>query len=1244
MRRAIDPIRIATIVFAAASLFVLGGPALASASAVETPPKLWESCPPGTNAGQCTNPRGVAVSPVTGNVYLFDLSTHRINEFTPWGVFVKAWGWGVTDGSPELQSCGPGASPPTTDCQVGLKGAGAGEFSSEPRGLAVDSGGDVYIYEGGNHRVQKFDAQGNFILMFGGEVNKGGGAPSNPGDICTATDISNGDQCGPGSIGANNGQFGKGSFGSFGFRAGGNAIAIDPTSPDAIYVGDDNRIQRFSTQGNYAGQIPLPEPGVVNALALDPQSEDLYFAYASDTIRSPLDVKEAAQPNVYRLDTGSGEVVGKPLEARLPEAIAVDSAGRVFVYDAESNNGNGGSTVPPNHPARILEFSSAGSQPTILFENDPYLFAEGSPVLGLVSSTACGISGSELIAAGIEVSNQHPLFAAYGPPPDPSICLPPAVPPTFNATYALAAGTNSATVRAAINPHFWSDTKYYVEFGTGKCSEEGCDQRRPLGQASRLTSQVLDASVNTAGVLLPDLTPGTTYHFRFVAESGGGGPVLGPERVFRTFAVPVAPPGSPCPNSTLRGGLSARLPDCRAYEMVSPVDKNNGDVSMPGSAQASFDQASSDGERMTFSSFRSFPGTPASPLSSQYLATRIPGSGWATQAITPPREDISYYPLGGGEGIQYKAFSDDLCSGWMLQDTGTALASGAPSEVPNLYRRENCSGGAYELLTSVAPPEFTREENHYNSRFYPEIQGFSADGSRSVFRAPAKLTPNANPKKGLYQVYEAHEGLLRLISVLPNGSAATTHSSAGTLQPGGLEGNFRSNSVQTAVSDDGSRVFWSAGASSDGKANPYSAETGKLYLRVNSLEPQSKISSEKCTEASRACTLLISGNLETEFWAADPEGERAFYSVGAPTKSELFQYHTATQSSQLLAKEVTGVLGASKDAETIYFASREVLSENQNSNGDSAINGSPNLYKYGPEDEGNDYTFIGTLADDFVDSRDYERDASERTSRVSPDGSAVAFLSRRPLTDYDNVDVNGGEPAREVFLYRDGILRCASCNPGGARPHGRNVTLDSVNTSWTAASLPGWQAQNHPGNALSTDGSRLYFNSFDALTPDDTNGKKDVYEWEAPESGDCTKAEAAFSVQDGGCVSLISSGESPDDSEFFDATPSGSDVFFATQSSLLPQDSGLVDVYDARVDGGFPQTPPPAPACEGEACQGQLSQPNDLTPGSSTYQGPGNPAIEKKKAVKHRRTKKHKQKKHGAKKSDRNGGKRRTGR
>jgi hypothetical protein len=228
-------------------------------------------------------------------------------------------------------------------------------------------------------------------------------------------------------------------------------------------------------------------------------------------------------------------------------------------------------------------------------------------------------------------------------------------------------------------------------------------------------------------------------------------------------------------------------------------------------------------------------------------------------------------------------------------------------------------------------------------------------------------------------------------------------------------------------------------------------------------------------------------------------------------------------------------------------------------------------------------------------------------------------MSRGSLTGYDNTDAASGEADQEVFLYDStanagaGELRCVSCNPSGARPLGRALAVKGLEGLWAAARIPTWQSQLHGSRVLSEDGQRLYFNSFEGLVSHDTNGQEDVYQWEAPGSGDCTQESPSFIESSGGCLSLISSGESPNGSELVDIGANGDDVFFKTSAGLVPQDSGLIDVYDARVDGGFPPPEEPQGPCEGEACAPPAAAPNDPTPASAGFRGAGNPAPEGKR-------------------------------
>jgi len=1474
-----------------------------------------------------------------------------------------------------------GASAPEvctgSDCRRGVDGAGAGQFT-DLSGIAVDSSGDLYVYEsigctGGegcderfhNNRVQKFDSESNFLWMIGAGVNQGGGTPSHPGNICTAEHIADGDVCGGGEKGGGDGEFGAGGGGA-GLDPQGNFIATGPG--DTLYVGGKERIQVFDAGGDYLRSIALPGE-TVSALAVDnapssPNYGDIYVSYYSPGLRG-------TKGGPRRLDPDTGAELGS-LTVPYPTAIATDSHGNVYVFQREFTP-NIQTEDEPKSAAEVIQFDAAGKQILSFGQN------ELQSSIGIATSSACGIKGADVFVAN--AVNANPFINLYGEQPEADLCPPPPAAPSIAAQFVTATDTAGATLKAQINPHFWDDTRYYVQYGTGKCSEGGCDKAQPAAPGSLLIKKVVDADLTTSEVFLGGLAPNTIYHYRFVAQSSGGGPVSGVggteseeggEGSFRTL--PLAAEGnSACPNQAFRGGPSAKLSDCRAYELVSPIDKNNGDVATGG---GSFAKAAGDGQRMTFSSFRSFGDSQSAPLTSQYLAERNAGEGWSTEAISPPRSTVSLYAVGGNiNGSQYRSFSESLCEGWVLQDTDLAYTPGAPANVPNLYRRENCNGGSYELLTPTPPPGFALDP--FNGVYFPEFQGASADQAHSVFRANAALaveegpqppltcasketvatisyqwfrsgapipgasganytptpedqglglqcrvkassaagasvassavsiiaplpaspppdpgtppsfatprlpgmpTISGNPAVGetltctpgtwsgdptfsyqwlangapiatatastyspqpadkgkalqcelsatnaggaaiadsalkvvqaappapsaaptisgtaavgetltcnpgtwsgaptfayqwlrsganivpaaataatytlvaadagkaiqcrvaganadatvlaatpatvvapppatappalsvpgtlsgtatpgatltcnagswsgsptfarkwqrngvnilgqsgetyellaadagkaiqcqvtatnaggatttynaaryvasdppavgvlAYSVFHLYEtyggGKLRLVSILPDGTPTSTNTAVGTVQ--GTSG-LAEASVYQAVSADGSRVFWTAGASSEPPTGAVN-EPGPLYLRLNAAEAQSAIAAGQCAEAAKACTIPVSAASDTRFISADPEATRVIYSAGGQIfEAEIGESGGQTvATSQPIAAGFKGAMGTSRDATRVYLVSTQVLSgPQQNSEGATAQAGKFNAYLY---EQGAGFTFIATLnaaeADGGVTTGITVNSnlPALRSSRVTPDGRHLAFTSSESLTGYDNTDVLSGKADAEAFVYDaaanggEGRLVCASCNPSGARPTGRNLRAGSFNPFWAAAQIPGWTSQFQPSRLLSEDGQRLFFNAFDSLVPGDTNGRMDVYQWEAPGSGDCTEQAAAYNEANGGCLALISSGQSGEDSEFFDASASGDDVFFATQSSLVSWDPGLVDVYDARVDGGLPGPAIPPAACEGEACQGIATAPNDPTPASSAFQGAGN--------------------------------------
>jgi hypothetical protein len=155
-----------------------------------------------------------------------------------------------------------------------------------------------------------------------------------------------------------------------------------------------------------------------------------------------------------------------------------------------------------------------------------------------------------------------------------------------------------------------------------------------------------------------------------------------------------------------------------------------------------------------------------------------------------------------------------------------------------------------------------------------------------------------------------------------------------------------------------------------------------------------------------------------------------------------------------------------------------------------------------------------------------------------------------------------------------------------------------------------------------SDGGRLFFNSSDALVPQDVNGQEDVYEFEPEGMGSCTASSVTFNPRSGGCVSLVSSGTSSEESGFMDASEGGHDVFFLTTSRLTSQDyDTALDVYDAHecsVSVPCVALPVSAPPCSsGDSCKAAPSLQPSLfgAPASATFVGAGNIVASSSKPV-----------------------------
>ncbi len=680
---------------------------------------------------------------------------------------------------------------------------------------------------------------------------------------------------------------------------------------------------------------------------------------------------------------------------------------------------------------------------------------------------------------------------------------------------------------------------------------------------------------------------------------------------------PAAAAAEACPNERLRQeNNSLGLPDCRAYEMVSPLEKSDsGVLGIDKSSEGGVVQTAADGNSITYVSLGSFRNPQGAPLGSQYLSMRD-SEEWSTQNIAAPEISDTY--ANAGYGTPYEAFSSDLTRSLMINGLGyrpvenPPLAPGAPPGYQNFYLYEK-NNGPQALLTST-PGESPET-------FVMELAGATPDLEHIVIATDAALTTGMLDTGGLNRnLYEWANGRFQPINVLHDGTPV----------PGAQVGStpFESHSV----SADGSRVFWSI--------LPGGSQEPSLYVRENGDETVEVDASQGPDEGGEGIFRTASSDGSKAFFTdrrrltkdstahkETAEGEDLYeFDVNSGQLSDL----TVDENvSDLNGASVQGVLGASEDGFLVYFVAKGVLA-GANDEGHLPVSGGLNLYVHDGEGR---TTFIATLSPDderqvseeeeevgVVSAHDWSNSVAARTTRVTPDGRHLVFMSDASLTGYDNIDAITGKPDQEVYSYvydgaGAGRLSCVSCNPGGARPVGASRIPGGTDFGSGGVGEAVYQSR-----VLSEDGSRVFFDSRDELVPTDTNGEQDVYEYE------------------NGWPYLISGGTSGEESSFVDASATGNDVFFITSQALVPGDTDtLVDLYDARVDGGLPPPSTPASPCGGEGCLPPVSaQPVFGPSASATFAGVGNlSAPPAKPAVKPRE--KHKRKPKPHKRKSRNG-------
>ena len=257
----------------------------------------------------------------------------------------------------------------------------------------------------------------------------------------------------------------------------------------------------------------------------------------------------------------------------------------------------------------------------------------------------------------------------------------------------------------------------------------------------------------------------------------------------------------PCPNEAIREQQGVTyLPDCRAFEQVTPAHK--------GANDAVFEGATADGSHVSFDAPGGLLGTAASNKPHVFTAGRA-SAGWSSLALTPfdqPSSPQGFYFIPGSEDPSRVTFVTE--TPLVPQDTNTS---------PDLYQAVN---GHVTLLSHEASGQAIGRLLRPSEASYV----VTPDGQHVFFRSELQLTAGATD--GQQNIYEADSaGNLALVSQTTAGGNPANPENYG----GGAELGSGLNNFANAVSSDGSTVFFTSALQFD----PSVADDGveKLFMR-----------------------------------------------------------------------------------------------------------------------------------------------------------------------------------------------------------------------------------------------------------------------------------------------------------------------------------------------------------------------------------------------------------------------------
>ena len=737
----------------------------------------------------------------------------------------------------------------------------------------------------------------------------------------------------------------------------------------------------------------------------------------------------------------------------------------------------------------------------------------------------------------------------------------------------------SAVLIAKVNPHGLDHSfATTCHFEYGPTSSYGADVPCPAPQPLvGTTDQVVEVELTGLQAI--------TYHFRLVTENEWGNSIS-EDQTF-SFYPPV------CPNSHVRQETgSDSLPDCRAYELVSPSNQG-GLIMFPGSAPPT--PFATNPARFAFGGgFGQIPGTdPPNGLGiDSYLATRT-DNGWVTKYVGLQGNEVLGVEMWGD--LSFDKIINFNLSNFCFFECPSVPVPRAPyefdSEGNSLGRwpasiGTNVEADLHDRGAWQPSPDFTHlafSSNNYD---------FGENGEVGLTSAP-----------GSAYDYDTSTQSTKVISHLANGTSIPQDA---TNTNGGEYINFPGDNnaseseafparLYPSVSNDGSHILMSVDSTTPACGNGCSHGPAHLYMRVNdSLTYEVSLGDDGTNHA-------------VNYVGMTSDGTKVFFTSNEPLTPDDTDHSTdlymwslgsdgvATVTRVSTANNGGGNTDACSPAGGWTSACDIVpVGPGRSSVGDSAIaHESGDIYFYSPEqlvgskgipNQENLYLFRGGAVQyvmTFSPGQDCEPGEEGTCGNgpigrmdVSPNGDHMAFITNQQMTGYDSQGFD------EMYSFNPvtGDTVCVSCNPSGAPPVGSVTGADD-------------------GLFMSDDG-RTFFYTPDSLVAQDTNELHDVYEYVEGRPQLISAGTGSEDIQQTGnqTRSVGLAGVSAD----------GVNVYFSTFDTLVGQDHNgpFAKYYDARTNGGFPSPPGYAPCDAADECHGAGSiPPGSIAIGSNAALG-----------------------------------------